>query len=258
MCDVSELNDSSFPSSNDGLGTGKDPNSLCSRNSQETSRRMPKDAQVFVDLTMGDEIVVMHSSGRHVPQQIGSSEVLVTRPPHRVALQLEEWYAHMGRLMPPPCAVGPKTAQDINTWKSGQPVLWSYKGLEEMRVTYYTLDGSEQDRNRYVLVAQGPTKGPYILKCIQNSGRNSPPVGYHIWEGLNSAGICRGRGFERKPSISKCVRPPDRECDTTQTTVSCPVCMYQSFEFLPKQLVTILKYSYQNSIPLMGRSLVIC
>lgn len=185
---------------------------------------------------MEDEIVVTHSSSCHVPQQTGSSGVLVARPPDRVALQLEEWYTHVGRLMPPPCAVGPKIAQDINKWKSGQPVLWSYKGLEEMSVTYYTLDGSEQDRNRYILVAKGPTKGPFIITCIQNSGRNSPPVAYHIWEGLNSAGICRGRGFERKPSISKCVRPPDRELNVTRTAVSCPVRMCESFEFFARVL----------------------
>jgi hypothetical protein len=219
---------------------------------------MPKDAPVFIDLTMGDEIVVMHSPGRRIPQQTGSSRILVARPPERVALQLEEWYTHKGRLMPPPCAVGSKTAQDINKWKSGQPVLWSYKGLEEMSVTFYTLDGSAQDRNRYILVAQGPTKGPFIIKCIQNSGRKSPPVPYHIWEGLNSAGTCLGRAFERMPSISKCVRPPDRECNVRQTAVSCPVRMCESFAFSPESLVTILKYSYQDSQRLMGRSLVLC
>jgi hypothetical protein len=184
---------------------------------------MPKDVPVFIDVTMGDEIVVMHSPGRCVSQQTGSSGLLVARPPERVALQLEEWYTHMGRLVPPPCTVGPITAQGINKWKSGQPVLWSYKGLEEMSVTYYTLDGSKQDKSHYILVAQGPTKGPFIVKCIQNSGRNSPPVAYHIWEGLNSASIYRSRGFERKPSISKRVRPPNRECNVTPTAVSCPV-----------------------------------
>ena len=205
---------------------------------------MLKDAPVFIDLTMEDEIVVMHSSSCRVPQQTESSGVLVARPPERVALQLDEWYTHMGRSTPPPCAVGPKIAQDINKWKSGQPVLWSYKGREEMSVTYYTLDGSKQDRNRYILVAKGPTKGPFIITCIQNSGRKSPPVAYHIWEGLNSAGVCRGRGFEKKPSISKCVRPPDRECNATRTVVSCPVHMCESFEFSPESLLTIPKYSH--------------
>jgi hypothetical protein len=180
----------------------------------------------------------MHSSGSRVPQKPDSSGVLVARLPERVALQLAEWYTHMGRSTQPPCAVGPKTAQHINEWKSRQPVLWSYKGLEEMSVTYYALDGSEHDKNRYILVAKGPTKGPFIIKCIQNSGRKSPPVGYHIWEGLNSAGVCRGRGFEKKPSISKCVRPPDKECNVTKTTVSCPVRMYESFYFSPESLVT--------------------
>jgi hypothetical protein len=219
---------------------------------------LTKDAPVFIDLTMGDEIVVMHSPGRRVPQQTGSSGVLVARPPERVALQLEEWYTRMGRLMPPPCAVGPKTAKDINKWKSSQPVLWSYKGLEEMSVTSYTLDGSGQGKNRYILVAQGPTKGPFIIKCIQNSGRNSPPVAYHIWKGLDSAGIHRVGGFERKPSISKCVRSPDRECNVTRTAVSCPVRICESFEFSPEPLVTILKYSYQNSLQPMGRPLFLC
>ena len=190
----------------------------------------------------------MHSSSCRVPQQTESSGVLVARPPERVALQLDEWYTHMGRSTPPPCAVGPKIAQDINKWKSGQPVLWSYKGREEMSVTYYTLDGSKQDRNRYILVAKGPTKGPFIITCIQNSGRKSPPVAYHIWEGFNSAGVCRGRGFEKKPSISKCVRPPDRECNVTRTVVSCPVHMCESFEFSPESLLTIHKYSYQNTL----------
>src|SRR5271155_6129713 len=129
---------------------------------------MPKDAPVFIDLTMEDEIVVMHSSGHRVLQQTEAFRVLVARPPERVALQLEKWYTRMGRLKPPPCAVGPKQAQDINKWISGQPVLWSYKGLEEMSVTYYTLDGFEQDRNRYILVAKGPTKGPFIIKCTLN------------------------------------------------------------------------------------------
>ena len=207
---------------------------MYSRNSQETPRRMPKDAPLFTDLTMEDEIVVMPSSAPRVPQHTEDSGVLVARPPERVALQLEEWYARMGRLGPPPCAVGPTTARHIDKWKSGQPVLWSYKGLEEMSVTYYTLDGFEKDRKRYILVAKGPTKGPFIITCIQNSGRNSPPVAYHIWEGLNSAGICRGRGFERKPSISKCVRPPNRECSVTRTTVSCPVRMRESFEFFAR------------------------
>jgi hypothetical protein len=188
---------------------------------------MPKDAPVFIDLAMEDEIVVMHPSDRRVPQQIKSSRVLVARPPERVALQLEEWYTRTGRSMPPPCTVGPRTALDINKWKSGQPVLWSYKGLEEMSVTYYALDG-----NRYVLVATGPTKGPFIITCIQNSGRNSPPVPYHIWEGWNGAG--RGRGFEPKPSISKCVRPPDRERNVTRTTVSCPVRMRKPVEFFAR------------------------
>lgn len=192
---------------------------------------MPKDTPVFINPTMEEAIVVMHSSGSRIPQQTESSGVLVTRPPERVALQLDEWYTHMGRSTQPPCAVGPTTAQHINEWKSRQPVLWSYKGLEEMSVTYYALDGSERDKNRYILVAKGPTKGPFIIKCIQNSGRNSPPVGYHIWEGLNSAGVCRGRGFEKKPSISKCVRPPDKECNVTKTAVSCSVCMCESFYF---------------------------
>src|ERR1700743_898330 len=106
---------------------------------------MPKDAPVFIDLTRGETIVVMHSSGSRAPQQTNSSGMLIAQLPERVALQLEEWYTQMGRLALPPCAVGPKTARHINEWKSGQPVLWSYKGLEEMSVTYHALDGPEQD-----------------------------------------------------------------------------------------------------------------
>jgi hypothetical protein len=175
---------------------------------------------------MGDEIIVMPYSAHQFTNQIISSGLLVASPPKCVTELLENWYTKAGREKPPPCAVGPRIASRINKWKTGQQVLWSYMGLEEMTVRDYQLYGFENQNDRFIFVAQGPTQGPFIIKLLPNNKHCESPVPYHIWKGLDKANPDgQGNGFEREPSVFKCVKLQNDEYGTTQTAVMGPLQM---------------------------------
>jgi hypothetical protein len=219
---VSEAEQSAQPGLHKTVGSNRTRQAPCSESGQLNSQSTSKHTTV-IDLTMGDEIVVMPYSTPCLPNQIVSSRLLVATLPDRVVTQLEDWYTHKGRLDLPPFAVGPQIAKRINQWDSGQPVCWSYRGLEELSVMPYPLEGFEYDRKRFIIVAQGPTKGPFIIKWLEKKKRYLPPVSYHIWEGWDRAEPSEYKGFERKPSVLKCVRLQNIQHGLTQTMVGGPL-----------------------------------
>ena len=209
MLSVSEVEQPTQHNQHKNIGSDKMSYAPCSGSGPETSQ--PKNGVPFTGSILDDTIVISPTSMPRLHDQVESSFPSSSTLPERVAIQLEKWYTHRGRLSPPPCAVGRLIAQRTNRWKSDQPVLWSYMGIEELSVRVYELDGFEHEKDRHIIVAQGPTKGPFIIKCFQNSGRNEPPVSYHVWNGWNGL----SRSFERKPSISKSASLQDNNHRTT-------------------------------------------
>jgi hypothetical protein len=183
----------------------------------------PSQGTPVIDLTMGEEIVVVPRSTPRPHHQITSSASLVANAPECVTGLLEDWYTENDRLKPPPCAVGPRIARGVNKWKTGHPVVWTYMGFEVLKVTHYELNGFEHHNDRFVIVAEGPTQGPFIIKRLQSNKCYSPPLPYHIWEGFDRADPLRRRGgFQQKPSIFKCVKVHKEEYEITQTGVRSP------------------------------------
>ena len=160
-----------------------------------------------IDLTMGDQIVVQPPFPPGPPDRAMSLQLPVNNLPECIALRLETWYRDVDGLIPPPCAVGPGLARRFKRFKPGLPVFFSYKGVEELSVTAYELDGFESDINRFIIVAEGPTKGPFIIQCRQSRNRKSFPLSYHIWEGVNGT----LKGFELDPSIVQLRRSKEND-----------------------------------------------
>lgn len=171
----------------------------------------------------------MPSSAPHLHNQIASPQLIVPDSPEPFTDLLEDWYTQRGRLKPPPCAVDMHVTNHINKNQTVQQVFWIYKGTEEMTVRSYELEGFAHHRRRFIIVAQGLTRGPFIIQCLlKNNKRYKPPVPYHIWVGLKNANSHDGAGFEQEPSVFKCVKSPKDKRGVTQTAVRAPFEMSRS------------------------------
>ena len=160
-----------------------------------------------IDLTVGDEMVLQSPFAPAPPDRAVSPQLPVNNMPECIASQLETWYCNMNAVIPPPCAVGAQLARRIKPFRPGLPVFFSYKGVEEMSVMAYELDRFEGNINRFIIVAEGPTKGPFIIQCRQFQNRKSLPLSYHIWEGVNGP----LEGFELEPSIVQLRRSKEND-----------------------------------------------
>jgi len=140
------------------------------------------------------------------PPVLASSSSARIGPPSQsipplLRVKLEEWYAKNGQKVPPPAT---NITSDPNTSHKGQPALaWVHIPTgENLTVRVYNLDDGEYSAHRTskrILVAEGPTLGPLIIKYGGYAASNHG-IGYKIWTGIQGEDAA---GFERKFSIIK-------------------------------------------------------
>ena len=264
MFNLTEVEQSTKPSCHNAIYNDSTQHASCSEIGRVTSHRSSKNTPI-IDLTMGEDIIVVPRSAPHPHHQIVSSEMLGPNSPEPFADLLKSWYTERNSLEPPPCAVDVRVRNNINTWKTAQQVFWSYMGVEEMTVRSYELEGFQHQRDRFIIVAQGLTKGPFIIKCLQINKRYRPPVSYHIWKGLDNANSHdQVNCFEQTPSVFKCVKSQNDKSGFTLTAINGPLqtITYHTSPYsplaeppyLPHDLTTTLSPGEPRNVPSTGRS----
>ena len=126
----------------------------------------------------------------------------VAMPPD-IKAKLDAWYAVHGRVIPP-CATStiPEFLYSRNV--SGELAYFVHKSGERLDVCMYPLFDvqvvkASQSKQR-VIVAHGPTQGPFIIRYASQKNGPMTGTGYKIWLGVNGGDK---DGFELKPSVHK-------------------------------------------------------
>jgi hypothetical protein len=126
----------------------------------------------------------------------------VAMPPAIQAL-LNAWYAVHGRGTLP-CATStiPEFLYSRNV--SGETAYFVHRSGEHLKVRMYPLSDGQisktaQSKQR-IIVAQGPTQGPFIIKYASQKNGRMTGTSYKIWRGVNGGDK---DGFEVKPSVHK-------------------------------------------------------
>jgi hypothetical protein len=128
---------------------------------------------------------------------------LSTELPPVIQAQLEAWYLRYGRVVPP-CAT---TAFAHNLYKSGKAgaaAHWVHKSGENLQVCMYRLENVQLNKTgmprQRIIVAQGPTYGPFIVCYTTQKNMEVSGSAYRIWQGVGGEDK---NGFELQPSVYK-------------------------------------------------------
>ena len=152
-----------------------------------------------------DETAVDQSDNNTAKLEIKSRPLVSGALPAEIRALLDEWYAQNGRQRPPPCAISDQRTRAVYTSDAGAPARYEHKDGEKLEVMLYTLPELEQVFNeKYVIVVQGPTQGPFIIGFLRRVKRPRNTVPYFIWEGSSSSDV---HGWEQDPSIRKLMSP---------------------------------------------------
>ena len=144
------------------------------------------------------ESIPVHPDSKKDGNVPGSAEM----PPEAKA-QLDAWYAIRGRGMPP-CATStpPEYLNSRNV--SGEPSYFIHKSGELLKVCTYSLSDVLIPKNtpskQRIIVAQGRTQGPFIIKFASQKNLRNIGTSYKIWRGVKGGDK---NGFEPIPSVFK-------------------------------------------------------
>ena len=123
--------------------------------------------------------------------------------PLEAKAQLEAWYAVHGRVMPP-CATSSPAAYLGSRNVSGERAYFIHKSGERLKVRMYSLSDVQLPKNakakQNVIVAEGPTQGPSLIKFASQRSTREFGTSYKIWHGVRGGDK---DGFERIPSVYK-------------------------------------------------------
>jgi hypothetical protein len=116
--------------------------------------------------------------------------------PQQLKDLLERWYEKHGRILPP--CVRHYTAP-INLSQKGAPASWWHVSGEPLKAKIFRFhdDHIESANSHGIIVAEGSTKGPYLVRWSGKSGGGS---NYKIWLGIGGGD---SKGFELEPSVQK-------------------------------------------------------
>jgi hypothetical protein len=191
-----------------------------SSNSDSLTTRMPaifsnNDIDDTVSITSeesGGNASIPHSElyddtneSTSVLQAYGENSETPTLPiamPSAIEAQLNAWYAVHGRSTPP-CATStiPYFLNSRNV--SGETAYFVHTSGECLKVCMYPLSDGQVPKHvqsrRRIIVAQGPTKGPFIIRYASQKNGKMEGTSYKIWHGVRGGDK---DGFERKFSLN--------------------------------------------------------
>jgi hypothetical protein len=126
-----------------------------------------------------------------------------TEIPPVIQAQLEAWYLRYGRVTPP-CATTAFAQNLYKSGKAGTAAHWVHKSGENLQVSMYRLENVKLNKTgmprQKVIVAQGPTHGPFIVCYTTQKGMELSGSAYRIWQGVGGEDK---NGFELQPSVYK-------------------------------------------------------
>ena len=124
--------------------------------------------------------------------------------PTKTRALLDQWYAHEGLHQPPPCAI-PYYNKTVFSTHTGRPVKYEHQNGEQLEVVLYTLpELLPRFKEKFIIVVQGPSTGPFIVRFLRPVNGRESGVPYFIWEGVDSDDPL---GWEREPSVRKLTMP---------------------------------------------------
>ena len=144
------------------------------------------------------ESIPIHLDSKEDGNVPGSAEM-----PLEAKAQLDAWYAVRGRGMPP-CATStpPEYLNSRNVL--GEPSYFVHKSGERLKICMYPLFDVLIPKNtpskQRIIVAQGRTQGPFIIKYASQKNGRKMGTSYKIWRGVKGGDK---DGFEPIPSVFK-------------------------------------------------------
>ncbi len=138
-------------------------------------------------------------SSKETPSSADSSATM----PAEVKDRLETWYAKHGRYLPP-CASTAMPDKLYGRNAAGETAIFVHKSGERLQARMYPVDNVQLRKGEWpkqrIIVATGPTHGPYIIRFTTQQNSAARGTGYKIWLGVS------GRdkdGFESQASVYK-------------------------------------------------------
>jgi hypothetical protein len=132
-----------------------------------------------------------------------STADLSTDVPPVIQAQLEAWYLRYGRVAPP-CATTAFAHNLYKSSKAGAVAHWVHKSGEKLQVSMYRLENVQLNKTgmprQKIIVAQGPTHGPFIVCYTTQKNMEVSGIAYRIWQGVGGEDK---NGFELQPSVFK-------------------------------------------------------
>ena len=127
--------------------------------------------------------------------------------PSSIRALLDEWYVARGSQRPPPCAVTEAIKQNVNRARTGAAATYLHKSGEILENALYRLPECAKFKRKCITIAQGPTKGPFVIAFVRGKTGGNDVIGfsYFIWEGVRAKDI---NGWEEKSSITKLYKSP--------------------------------------------------
>ena len=142
----------------------------------------------------------------------GEVVALADSLPEELRTKLEAWMSRHGRSYPP--CISSFANHLLFQSSSGTKATWWHESGEQLEPRAYIIDSGAPPvapiTQKRVLVVQGPTKGPFIVR-YHTAFNNSEAIGYRIWEGIKSGDA---RGFERGISVVKVFGNIQPTCQT--------------------------------------------
>jgi hypothetical protein len=125
--------------------------------------------------------------------------------PPEVRATLDQWCAERGIHQPPPCAIPDYIIRPVFTSDVTRLARYQHEDGEQLEAMLYTLpELAPRFKERSIVVVQGPTKGPFIIRYFDRVPNAKGKVSYFIWNGSN----CNDPlGWESEPSIRKVIMP---------------------------------------------------
>jgi hypothetical protein len=125
--------------------------------------------------------------------------------PPEVRATLDQWYAERGIHQPPPCAIPDYLVRLVSASDAARFARYEHEDGEQLEAMLYTLpELAPRFEQRSIVVVQGLTKGPFIIRYFDRVPKAEGKAPCFVWNGLN----CNDPlGWESKPSIRKVFMP---------------------------------------------------
>jgi hypothetical protein len=159
---------------------------------------------ITVDQESGASLIteMAQASGAGQDEATNTADLSTDVPPV-IQAQLEAWYLRYGRVAPP-CATTAFAHNLHKSGKAGAAAHWVHKSGENLRVTMYRLENIQLNKTgmprQKIIVAQGPTHGPFIVCYTTQKNMEVSGSAYRIWQGVGGEDK---NGFELQPSVYK-------------------------------------------------------